>query len=240
MGYFEKAGKWVGDLFTAEDNKRDIATSRDRQLRMANSLNYQPAYASDTAVPYEKTQSPLARAYLESVLTGNNPDTTFSGSPNAQYNKEQQQQSRDAMYGTSQQLQAASAAEAARNPYHPQAPARVIGGEEDQKALYNGRYGKLQDAGIDQQGYADLSKLTKGYVTGDMSDDAAIDAAGGASSGAGGDRAGGSWAYVKKFQDEGDSAGATLALRLQESLGPNYTPEQFNKVAKKNGYKSRL
>lgn len=97
MGLGETLGGVFGGIFGAD--KREKNTDRERKRRMAilDSLNFQPMGAT------QRANNPMARRYLESFLAGNNPDTTFSGAPNAAATKAQQQQSQDAMFGTAQQ-----------------------------------------------------------------------------------------------------------------------------------------
>lgn len=227
MGLGEKAGKFVGDLFNADDNNDAIAASRDRQLRMAGGMPYEPQYVSNLTTPYQKSQSPVARSYLESMLTGTNPDLVSRGAPNAAAQKQQMSQQQDQLYGTMADRQALATRMAATNPYQVKPITRQVGGPEDQEMLHSARYGKMADAGIDRAGMASLE--APGHF--DLSDDAAVDWAGG--------KNGTSWKYVKQLQDAGDTWGAQAAIQMMSS-DPNFTAADFNKMARQNGKKSRL
>jgi hypothetical protein len=188
MGFFETLGTSVGGIMSAKKNEKAAEKSRKRGLNYVEGLDWTPAYAQDqmsNGGAYQKTQSPLARSYLESVLTGNNPDTTFSGSPNAAYKKEQQAYSKDQMYGTPQQLQQQSAQNAATNPYQtwtpsnpqPGSPASAPGTEpgrapgaidygKEFKVLADMGIGeddhkKLMDAGMEQDKWRNAPELTQ-------------------------------------------------------------------------------
>jgi hypothetical protein len=96
----------VGQGFTSWLGKEKARSATKKKKAQAESLNWDPVYASDLAPTYQKTESPVARSYLESFLLGNNPDATFSGSPNAGAVKSTQQTSQNAMFGTPEARQA--------------------------------------------------------------------------------------------------------------------------------------
>lgn len=77
---------------------KDQAKQRDLFERTMLSGSYEPQYAT------QRAQSPQSRAYLESLLAGNNPDAIFSTSPNAAADKQIAGMSRDKMFGTQQDL----------------------------------------------------------------------------------------------------------------------------------------
>lgn len=134
MGFFEGLGTTIGGAVAAKKNRKEAVQNRNRNMNYVGSIDWTPQYAQNLMSnngAYQKSESPLARSYLESLLTGNNPDATFSGSPNADLVKTQQAGSRDQMYGTQQQLQQRSQQNATTNPYQswtpddPRAPAAV-------------------------------------------------------------------------------------------------------------------
>ena len=94
---------WLQDGFTAigdwRKNQADQVSARRAQGDRVNavmSLDWEPEYTPT----YQRSQSPLADRYLESILTGTNPAMTFSGSPNAQYQKAEQEKAANRMHGT--------------------------------------------------------------------------------------------------------------------------------------------
>lgn len=97
----ESAIGWIhGPYRTAAANKqrREAQKAQRRQMQYMDLMNYEPQYAT------QRAQSPMARAYLESFLAGNNPDLIASTSPNAKYDKQIAQGNMDQMFGTSQDL----------------------------------------------------------------------------------------------------------------------------------------
>jgi len=91
---------------------------------------FEPMYASERAPTFQRSQSPVARAYLESMLMGNNPDSTFSGEVNADVTKQQQQASRDQVFGTPEQLKAKQDELFAQTPWKVTPPNKPMPGEE--------------------------------------------------------------------------------------------------------------
>ncbi len=57
----------------AQKEARAAREDRERALAMATEANYNPFLVSDVIDPYQRSQSPVARGYLESFLTGVNP-----------------------------------------------------------------------------------------------------------------------------------------------------------------------
>src|ERR1043165_2655260 len=57
----------------AQKEARYARNDRERALAMAADANYNPFLVSDVIDPYQRSQSPVARGYLESFLTGANP-----------------------------------------------------------------------------------------------------------------------------------------------------------------------
>jgi hypothetical protein len=74
MGLFESAGKVIGTMKGASDaRERGREAKRDYWARL-DAMNLEPYQVSEQAPAYEQTKSPVARAYLESFLTGSNAD----------------------------------------------------------------------------------------------------------------------------------------------------------------------
>lgn len=57
----------------AKENSKDSAYQRDLAMRLFQSQNHQPELMSRHIGPYQRSQSPVADAFLESLLTGQNP-----------------------------------------------------------------------------------------------------------------------------------------------------------------------
>lgn len=90
MGIGDSIGAAVAAKHKEKAAKRELsAARRDRELavRMAAGANYEPDLISEHIGPYQRSQSPVARGYLESFLTGANPQAVQgvrAGAPKAQ------------------------------------------------------------------------------------------------------------------------------------------------------------
>lgn len=68
----------------ANQDREDAEMFRQQAMDLAKQLNWEPDYVSDIMPNYQRAQSPLARSYLESMLTGSNPNmvaSTRNGAP---------------------------------------------------------------------------------------------------------------------------------------------------------------
>jgi hypothetical protein len=61
-----------------EQNTKNYYGDKNNYLHALKGLDFQPAYAGDAIGPYKRSESPVARAYLESLLTGDNPQAAAS------------------------------------------------------------------------------------------------------------------------------------------------------------------
>lgn len=95
-------------------------------MQLVNELDYQPMYASENVPTFQRSQSPIARSYLESVLAGNNPSSTFSGAPNAKLTKQRQQADQNRMFGTMEERVAAQRAMEQATPWKVTPPTRRV------------------------------------------------------------------------------------------------------------------
>ena len=68
----------LADEKAAAEQLKHAEEMRQESFDLANQLNWEPDYVSDLVQPYQKTQSPLARSFLESLLTGANPSMVSS------------------------------------------------------------------------------------------------------------------------------------------------------------------
>lgn len=90
MGIGDSIGAAVGAKHKEKALKRQASAARrdrERALGMAADAEYDPFLISEQIGPYQRSQSPVARGYLESFLTGANPDAvqgTRAGAPQLQ------------------------------------------------------------------------------------------------------------------------------------------------------------
>lgn len=93
----------------------------DRYLKGYDKLNRKPTYQSQLVGPYQRTQSPVARAYLESMLTGDNTQAAATpwGNPNDAAGVERGRAKR---YGDMDTLLDASRDDQAKTPWATKTP----------------------------------------------------------------------------------------------------------------------
>jgi len=154
-----------GQVKANKENRKAAEEARRQSFNTIKSLDWEPMYASDTVPQYQKTQSPVARSYLESFLAGNNPNMTFSGAPNAALTKQRQQQSQDAMFGTMDQRIAQQRAIEQQNPYKVQTPTRKVFSDQAQQGVFASSHPQATAAGLDSgtlQKLVDLGVIKDG------------------------------------------------------------------------------
>lgn len=115
---------FVGDIAKAvgleqqgRSQAKAAAAYQQAQQQRINSLDWEPEYASQHAPTYQRSQSPVARAYLESMLTGSNPDTTPTTQHNAPGIQQEAAQRFGNTYGSWGALQAKQAQLDADTPW---------------------------------------------------------------------------------------------------------------------------
>lgn len=122
---FEAFAKIAGNVMEAEEKRklaRDI--ERDRKGAIDNYID-RPYYVAESAPQYQQTKSPVARAYLESFLTGANPNMVRSTGADSGYEKQVAQSQFDQRYGGWDAIQRAQNAELADNArFQPKIPQR--------------------------------------------------------------------------------------------------------------------
>lgn len=156
-------GGMVGTAVMNKKNAKAAEKNRKQGIDMIKSMDWEPMYASETVPTYQRTQSPVARSYLESFLMGNNPNATFSGAPNAKLTKARQQEAQNQMFGTPEQRVAQQRAMEAQTPWKVQTPSRPVIGQQGQDALHNaGNPTAAMDLGVSRQTYDKL--VREGFI----------------------------------------------------------------------------
>jgi hypothetical protein len=130
MGLVQDSFTLGGKVKEAKENVRAAREARKANLELVKSLDYEPMYASQTVPTYQRTQSPVARSYIESFLMGNNPDSIRSGSPNAGVKRQAAQTQQNAMFGTPEQRLQQQRAYEATTPWKVETPTRPVVGEK--------------------------------------------------------------------------------------------------------------
>lgn len=126
-------GDLIGSSYDARQTQKGLGRNvdeeekaRQERLKLLDSLDWEPEYASAHVPTYQKTKSPIARSYLESMLLGQNPDMTFEGATNAKYKKAAQQRTMDNLYGTLPARAAEARAVQAETPWKVTTPTESI------------------------------------------------------------------------------------------------------------------
>ena len=76
-----RPGKYMqaqADQKAADKQVENAERLRQEGMDLTQQLNWEPDYVSDLMAPYQRTQSPVARSFLESLLTGANPSMVSS------------------------------------------------------------------------------------------------------------------------------------------------------------------
>lgn len=122
-----KEGLTVGTAWLGAKRQQNQA-KREKKERLAllESMDWQPMYTSQVAPTYQRTQSPVARSYLESFLMGSNPNATFSGSPNAAAVQAAQQRRENSLFGTPNERMKRQAAFMEETPWRVETPTRPV------------------------------------------------------------------------------------------------------------------
>ncbi len=155
-GLIESGIGAFGKALSARRERRAAKSDREARMKLLEGLDYKPMYAAEVTPTYKRTESPVARAYIESFLTGSNPDATFSGSPNARYQKSQQQAAQNAAFGTPEQRIARSQALQKETPWKVTPPTRDVRGAKAAEMERSLKYPDL--AASLQGGHGEIAK----------------------------------------------------------------------------------
>lgn len=119
-----KLGSNVFDVFNARGREKQ-AKKEDEWRR--KDLNFDPAYASEGAPKFQAATSPVARAYLESFLTGSNPDAVQGTRLGSGVDKSAADRRKRELFGTDASLLAAGKAERDPSRWAVKTPDRYAG-----------------------------------------------------------------------------------------------------------------
>lgn len=127
-------GDIISGLMGIGDAGKQKSRSRDAQARYYDNLELQraneakmdftPAYVGDSIGPYQRSSSPVARAYLESLMTGQNKQAAASpwADPTAGQRAEN---SFEKTYGPYEALVARGARERSATPWETKTPGAI-------------------------------------------------------------------------------------------------------------------
>ena len=126
MGFAAQAIQGAYDKRAANKNREYAAQQQRAGMQLINSLDYEPMYASQNVPTYQRSQSPVARSYIESMLMGANPDSISSTRAGAGMLKARAQAGQNAMYGTPQERLAQQQAYMQTTPWAVKTPTRAV------------------------------------------------------------------------------------------------------------------
>ncbi len=155
-------GRLIGKNNENKANQRAMEEARRQRFSIINSLDWEPTYASQVVQPYQKTQSPLASAFINSYLMGDNPASISSTRAGAPQLKAAAQTRMNANFGTPQDLLAQQTAAQTVNPYTFNTPTRPVMNQQNETAMYKGAHPNADRSGFDQDLYKQL--VDKGLV----------------------------------------------------------------------------
>lgn len=115
MGILESTGNMIGKFFDHKAAKRRQRDASNDYWNRLEAMNTEPTQVSEVAPEYQQTKSPVARAYLESFLTGMNQDGTQGTRLGGDATKSAQQAQFNATYGGWDKLQQQSNNEISNN-----------------------------------------------------------------------------------------------------------------------------
>lgn len=166
MGFadiFTSFGKLAGQMAQSAKDRKLAEKDQKQRMAMIESLDWEPMYASQNVPTYQKTQSPVARSYLESFLLGSNPDAIREGSVNAGALKAGAQQRQNTMYGTPEARAQRSQQLLTETPWKVETPTRPVVDKATQSAaMQSVLQPKATEAGLTPDQMQDL--VTRGLI----------------------------------------------------------------------------
>lgn len=88
---WEPIGKYKGAKDASKEQRKLARETYERQQKAIDAHDWNPELVSERAPQYQRTESPVARGYLESFLTGTNPDAIQGTRAGAQFAKKDAQ-----------------------------------------------------------------------------------------------------------------------------------------------------
>ncbi len=154
-------GGFAGLIGAANQRKAAKQAAKD-QASLIKTLNWDPTTTAELAPTYQRSQSPVARSYLESFLLGNNPDSVMPGDPMAAQKKRQMQYSQNQMFGTPEQRVAQQAAYRATTPWaidpQPQKRAAAKQQQAQERGLFQSEHPRAVEVGLDETLFSQLKE----------------------------------------------------------------------------------
>lgn len=145
MGLFESATNLVSNMQAGKRAGQRAKQAEKSYWDRIDAANFEPEYGSQHAPEFKKAESPVARAYLESFLTGSNPAAIQSTRLGADVDKAAAQSKFNQAYGGWDKLQAQQQAAQADNSRFKVAPiVRPVQDADDEVSARNPQFADLE------------------------------------------------------------------------------------------------
>ncbi len=132
----------------AKEAAKLAAKQQKAGIQLINEMDFEPMYASSRVPTFQRSQSPVARSYIDSFLMGNNPDSVRSTAPNAALQKGLLQKKQNAMFGTPEARLAEQRQIQAATPWAVRPPERTIKSTFTPEAQFTAQNSELAQSGI--------------------------------------------------------------------------------------------
>ncbi len=149
-----------------DKKKREAAAEKNKRADAAIAgSDWTPMYASETTPTFRKAQSPVARSYLESFVTGANADAVNPNAPGAKYQKAAASRNFNQQFGSMNDLLARQRTIEQSTPWAVKTPTREINPAGSKAATISP---SLMNAGISRKnlGYLDANNANTGVKNG--------------------------------------------------------------------------
>lgn len=160
----DSIGKAVGAKKQLDESKKENArTRRDREraLGMAANQDWEPTMLNAAIDPFQRSQSPVADAFMSSLLTGRNPAAVQGVRNGAPQARATAQQAFDKSYGPVDALLAKQSAMQTATPWQVRTPQKPVIDDNERLNMTLGPTGMaaLSKYGIAPEEYSTLQSL---------------------------------------------------------------------------------
>ncbi len=129
-----------------EGFRREAQAFRSKQLRRSSLTGENP----ERVPTFQRSESPLARSYIDSFLMGNNPASVRSAAPNAAVQKASLQRQQNAAFGTPAERLLRQREVQAATPWAVTPPTRTVRSTVPENAAWTAQNGESAGVGINK------------------------------------------------------------------------------------------
>lgn len=129
VGVGESIGKAVGAKKQLDEAKKEatrMRSDRERALGMSANQDWEPNYVNEAIAPFQRSQSPVADAFMSSLITGRNPAAVQGVRNGAPQARAAAQQSFDKSYGPVDALLSKQSAMQTATPWGVRTPQKPV------------------------------------------------------------------------------------------------------------------